>query len=304
MIKIVFLGTSSASPTNHRGLPSIALIREGEILLFDCGEGTQMQLKKADLRISKITKIFISHLHGDHINGLVGLLQTMDLEGREKPLLIVSPKGLEELVAVARKLAKHKFEFPIIFQDARNGEVVREADYAVYSAVMDHRILSFGYALVEDPRPGRFDVEKAKILKIPEGPLYGKLQKGIEITLPDGRLIKPEMVLGPPRPGRKIAIIFDTRPNANAVELAKDADLLIHEATYDSSMQDKAIISKHTTAKEAAEVALQANVKRLVLVHISTRYINEKVILKEAQSIFAEVKVARDFDEIELPRKE
>ncbi len=301
-LRIVFLGTAGSVPTNDRSLPSIVVQRKGEILMFDCGEGTQRQMIKARVGFNRKMKVFITHMHGDHVLGLPGIIQTMSLLGRDKPLQIYGPHGIKAFIEAVISTIKFWLAFPIeIYEIGREGLICEEEEYEVHVAWAEHSIPSLAYALAEKPRPGRFYPEKALALGVPRGPLWSKLQKGMKITLPNGRIIKPEEVLGPPRPGRKIVYTGDTRPSDRIVKLAKDADVLIHEATFDDEMIERAREDGHSTPGEAAKIALKAGVKLLVLTHISARYNRPEILLKQAQKIFPNVCVPNDLEELEIP---
>jgi len=303
-LSIIFLGTSGSTPTPQRSLPAIAIRRRGEIILFDCGEGVQRQMVMAKLSFHRKMKIFITHMHGDHILGLPGLIQTMSLFDRQRKLEVYGPKGLKEFIDVIQRTVQYTLTFPLeIHEIEKPGTIYEEAEYTVVAEEADHVIPSFAFALVEKPRPGRFYPEKARRLGVPEGPLWSKLQKGHAVTLPNGRRVEPSEVVGPPRPGRKIVYSGDTRPCANVARLAENADLLIHDATLDDGLADKAYEDGHSTPSQAAEIAKKANVERLVLTHISARYKSTEKLLEQAKKIFSNVLVAEDFMKIEVPFK-
>ena len=303
-LSVIFLGTSGSTPTPQRSLPAIAIRRKGEIILFDCGEGVQRQMIMAKLSFHRKMKIFITHMHGDHVLGLPGLIQTMSLFDRQRKLEIYGPKGLKEFIDVIQKTVQYTLTFPIeIHEIAKAGTICEEDEYTVFAVEVDHVIPSFAFALIEKPRPGKFYPEKAKKLGIPEGPLWSRLQRGYSVTLPNGRTIKPSEVVGPPRPGRKIVYSGDTRPCMNLVRLAENADLLIHDATLDDELAEKAYEDGHSTPSQAAEIAKKARVDRLVLTHISARYKSAEKLLEQAKKVFPNVFVAEDFMKIEIPLK-
>ena len=303
-LSVIFLGTSGSTPTPQRSLPAIAIRRKGEIILFDCGEGAQRQMIMTKLSFHRKMKIFITHMHGDHVLGLPGLIQTMSLFDRQRKLEIYGPKGLKEFIDVIQRTVQYTLTFPLeIHEIEKPGTICEEGEYAILAEEADHVIPSFAFALVEKPRPGKFYPEKARELGIPEGPLWSKLQKGHSVTLPDGRKIKPSEVVGPPRPGRKIVYSGDTRPCMNVVRLARNADLLIHDATLDDELFDKAYEDGHSTPSQVAEIAKKANVRRLVLTHISARYRSAEKLLEQAKRIFPNVLIAEDFMKIEVPLK-
>jgi len=303
-LSIIFLGTSGSTPTPQRSLPAMAIRRRGEIILFDCGEGVQRQMIMAKLSFHRKMKIFITHMHGDHILGLPGLIQTMSLFDRQRKLEVYGPRGLKEFIDVIQRTVQYTLTFPLeIHEIEKPGTIYEEAEYTVVAEEVNHVIPSFAFALVEKPRPGRFYPEKARRLGVPEGPLWSKLQKGHAVTLPNGRRVEPSEVVGPPRPGRKIVYSGDTRPCANVARLAENADLLIHDATLDDGLADKAYEDGHSTPSQAAEIAKKANVERLVLTHISARYKSTEKLLEQAKKIFPNVLVAEDFMKIEVPLK-
>jgi len=301
-LHIVFLGTAASIPTIARALPSMVVKRKNEVLMFDCGEGVQRQMIRASIGFHRKMKIFVTHMHGDHVLGLPGLLQTMSLLDRQQKLDVYGPVGIKAFVEAIRATVQFVLTFPIEIHEIKTeGIVCQEKEYEVEAAQTDHVIPSLAYALIEKPRPGRFNPKKAKTLGVPEGPLWSKLQRGEKVKTLTGRVVKPEQVLGAPRPGRKIAYSGDTRPIKNLLKLAEGADLLIHEATFDDELQDKAIEDGHSTPSQAAETAKKAKVKRLILTHLSSRYKNAQPLLKQARKIFSNVDVAEDFMEIEVP---
>ena len=297
---VIFLGTGGSWPTVKRNVSAIAVKRGGEILLFDCGEGTQRQIQRSGLSYMQIKSIFISHFHGDHFLGLPGLIQTMQLNDRKEPLTIYGPRGISRIVEIVKNLGYFRPSYEIVGKDVDEGDEIRFNGYSVKPFRVEHNVPALGYVLEEDMRPGRFNKKKALELGIPEGPLFGRLQRGESIKLKDGRVITPDMVLGPPRPGRKVVYTGDTKPCNKVVEFARNADLLIHDATFLSDLEDVAIEYGHSTARQAAEIAKEANVDKLVLTHISPRYMDERLIEKEAKEIFKNSIVARDFLKLEV----
>ena len=300
---VIFLGTGGSWPTVKRNVTSIAIKRGGEIILMDCGEGTQRQIQRSGLSYMQIKSIFISHFHGDHFLGLPGLIQTMQLNDREEPLRIYGPRGTREIVEELKNLGHFKPSYEIEGIDLDEGDEVRFDGYSVKPFRVKHNVPTLGFVLEEDQRPGRFNKSKALELGIPEGPLFGKLQRGESVRLKDGRIITPDMVLGPPRPGRKIVYSGDTRPCDKVIEYAKDADILIHDSTFLSDLEDLAREYAHSTARQAAEIASRANVDKLILTHISPRYVDDKEFEREAREIFDNSLVARDFMKIEVRLK-
>jgi ribonuclease Z len=304
-LRVIFLGTAGSVPTPKRSLPSILIQRKGEQIMFDCGEGVQRQMIKAKVGFHKKMKIFISHMHGDHVLGLPGLLQTMALLDRQKKLDVYGPPGIKRFLEGIRETVQFVLTFPIEIHEIQDaGIVCDEAEYIVEALWANHVIPSLTYALTEKPRPGKFYPEKAKALGIPEGPLWSALQHGREVTLPDGRTIKPEDVTGPPRMGRKIVYTGDTRSFKGLVDFAKGADLLIHDATLDADLIDRAEEDGHSTPNQAAKNAKKAKVKQLILTHISARYENASLLLEQAKKIFRNTQVAEDFMKIEIPLME
>jgi ribonuclease Z len=303
-LNVIFLGTGGSIPTPKRGLSAIAIRRKTELLLFDCGEGTQRQMIQAGVGFHRKTKLFVTHMHGDHVLGLPGLLQTMSLLDRTKKLEIYGPQGIKAFVEAISQTVRFSLTFPVQVSEVEAGLVCKEKEYEVYATQSDHMNHSLVYALIEKPRPGRFNIEKARSLGVPEGPLWSKLQRGSSVKLPSGRIVKPEMVLGHPRPGRKIVYSGDTRQSENLVKLAENADLLIHEATFDDELTERAVEDGHSTPSMAAETAKKAGVKRLVLTHISARYKDANLLLEQARKVFSNTDIAQDFLRLELPLSE
>ena len=302
-LNIIFLGTGGSWPTVKRNVSSIAIKRAGEILLFDCGEGTQRQFQKSKLSYMQISKIFITHFHGDHFLGIPGLIQTMQLNDREIPLYIYGPKGINELIVQLLTLGYFKPRYPIISHEVKHGDILDFDEYSISVLKVKHGIPALAYCLKEKIRPGKFDKPKALKIGVPEGPLFSKLQQGKTIRLKNGRKITPKMVLGPPRKGRKIVISGDTKPINDMIDFAKDADVLIHEATFNSELEEISNEYGHSTAAQAAEIAKKSKVQKLVLVHISPRYLDKKVIEDEAKKIFDKSIVPKDFQEMEVKLK-
>jgi ribonuclease Z len=300
-LQVIFLGTGGSIPTTTRSLPAIAIRRKGELILFDCGEGVQRQMVKAGLGFNKKMKVFITHMHGDHILGLPGLVQTMSLLDRTKKLEIYGPAGMEDFIEAIEKTVQFTLTFPIeIAKIEDEGLICEEKEYEVYAAWADHSAPALAYSLVEKPRPGKFYPKKAKALGVPEGVLWSKLQHGLPVKLPNGSVVKPEKVVGPPRAGRKIVYTGDSRSSKALVELAKNADLLIHDCTFDDELAERAKEDGHSTPSQAAETAKKAKVKRLILTHISARYKISDLLLKQARKGFSNVDVAEDFMTINL----
>lgn len=297
-LRVIFLGTAGSFPTINRNHPSIAIRRNGELILFDCGEGTQRQMFHAKLGFCH--KIFVTHMHGDHVLGIPGLLQTMSLFDVKIPMQIFGPEGIHDFIRKIMEVVKFNLTFPLEIREVEDGIVCKEKDYMVRAAWMEHNIPSLAYALIENERPGQFYPEKALSLGISMGPLWFQLQHDKKVKLPNGQVISPKQVLGPPRLGLKIVYSGDTRPCNAIIELAKNADLLIHEATLDNELAEKAYESCHSTSGQAAEIAKKARVKQLVITHISARYDNAEILIKQAQEKFLNTKLAQDFMELEV----
>ncbi|MGA3192237.1 MAG: ribonuclease Z [Candidatus Bathyarchaeia archaeon] len=301
-LRVVFLGTAAGVPTIKRSLPAILVQRDGEQLMFDCGEGVQRQMLMAGASLNRITKVFVTHMHGDHVMGLPGLLQTMALLGREKMLEVYGPPNIRDFLRGIRETVQFVLTFPIeIHEVERPGVVCVEGEYTVRAVRSKHVIPSFAYAYVEKPRPGRFYPEKAKALGLPEGPLWSKLQRGQKVKLPSGQVIKPEEVLGQPRQGRKIVYTGDTKPFKRLEKFAANADLLIHDSTLGDELAERAEMYGHSTVDQAAESAKKAKVKQLILTHISQRYEDPSTWLKQARKIFKNTAMAEDFMQVEIP---
>ncbi|MDP8902813.1 MAG: ribonuclease Z [Thermoproteota archaeon] len=303
-MQLVFLGTSSGAPTVQRGLSSIALIRGAELLLFDAGEGMQRNFIKAGLAMNKKMKIFITHMHADHCVGLLGLLQTMELQGREKSIDIYGEPRLEEFLRENMRIIGFRLTFDIIVRKIeKEGVIVRERDYQVSCCQAMHSVPSFAYCLEEFDRPGVFNVAEARRLGIPEGDLYSKLQRGEDIVY-GGQKVRSSQILGRPRKGRKIGISGDTRPTDRLARFFKDCDLLIFESTYSQDKQEKAMENGHSTAAEAATIAKKADVDKLLLTHFSARYDETSLLVKEASAIHYNVEAAEDLKVVRVSYKQ
>ncbi|WP_458455291.1 ribonuclease Z [Methanobrevibacter sp.] len=297
-MEIIFLGTSSAVHSYTRNHPAIILKAFGQTMLFDCGEGTQRQLIFARVSPMKISKIFLSHYHGDHILGLPGLIQSMNFRGRETKLTIYGPEGLYDLEDAISRLGYSKIEFPIEFVEIGSQTVESTDDYIIKSQNMNHNVPCLAYSIEELKKP-RFLREKAIELGVPVGPDFGRLHNGEQVEI-DGKIIKPEQVLGPPRTGSKIVYSGDTTPCEEMINFAKDSTILIHESTYTKEDADKAEENFHSTSSDAANIAKASNSKELILTHFSTRYTNTDELLKQAKDIFENTKLAKDFMKIDV----
>jgi len=301
-LRVVFLGTAGSVPTPKRSLPAILIQRKGEQIMFDCGEGVQRQMIKARVGFHRKMKVFVTHMHGDHVLGLPGLLQTMALLDRERKLDVYGPPGIKRFLEDIRETVQFVLTFPVeVHEIGEAGVVCEEEEYFVQAVWANHVIPSLAYALVEKPRPGKFYPEKAEALGIPEGPLWSKLQHGHKVKLLDGRVVKPQDVTGPPRSGRKIVYTGDTRPFKGFAKFAAGADLLIQDATLDDELAETAEEDGHSTPSQAAKNAKKAKVKQLILTHVSARYKDTSILLEQAQKTFKNTQVAEDFMKIEIP---
>lgn len=298
-LDVVFLGTSGSMPTPKRALPATLVRRGGERLLFDCGEGTQRQLLRSDIGLVELEEIFLTHFHADHYLGLPGMLKTFALRGREVPLTIYGPVGLSDLVGTLRRIFG-RLTYSVSTVELEPGESLARDGYRIQAIAVSHGVTALGYALVEQDRPGRFDVDRADALGVPGGPDRGSLQRGEPVTLADGRVVHPEDVLGEPRAGRTVVLSGDTAPAASVVEAAAGADLLVHEATFLADERQRARETSHSTAGEAALAAREAGVTLLALTHVSTRYFGHQVV-EEAAELFPATVVPRDFDVVTIP---
>ena len=301
MLRIIFLGTGGSLPTRNRNPSAVIVNLKGELLLFDCGEGTQQQMMRAKTGMMSLSSIFVSHFHADHFLGIPGLMQTMSFLGRKEPLTIYGPEGTREFTEFFKILGYCNLKYDIRGVELSPGDVVEGKNYIVHALKTEHSIPSLGYALIENPRPGRFNRERAVELGVPPGPLFAKLQKGNSVGV-NGKLVKPEEVMGAPRRGRTIIYTGDTRPCEAVLEASRDADLLIHDGSFADEMEDWAEESKHSTAGEVAALAKEAGVRKLVLTHISPRYTDDvEPILKDSKKVFENVVVAEDLMELEVP---
>lgn len=305
-MEVVILGTSSAAPTLRRRLSGTALLRDGEVFLFDCGEGTQFRFMKAELPRRKFTHIFITHLHGDHIFGLGGFISTMNLGGRDIPLVIHGPKGVRRFVEFMTTFPRPtRLGFDLRVEELApgySGTVAEDDEWIVTCAPLDHTIPAFGYRFQEKDRPGRFDGALADALGVPFGPERGRLQRGEPVALADGRVVRPEELIGPPRPGKSLAYVTDTGFAINARKLALDVDLLIHEATYGDDALEMALDRKHSTIRHAATIARGARAKKFVATHFSTRYDGPALATLEAEGreVYPDLIMAYDLLRVEV----
>jgi len=314
-MELLFLGTGAGMPTSRRNVTSIALrfLDRGAFWLFDCGEGTQHQLLKTPLKLGKLEKVFITHLHGDHLFGLPGLLTSRAHQGVTAPLSVFGPKGLKRFLETVLEASQSRIDYEMrVIEAEENGEpddlqVLHEDErYRVVAARLDHRIACYGYRIMERERPGRLNVEKLSSLGIPPGPVYGRLKSGQSVTLEDGRVLRPEEFVSLPVPGRVVAVMGDTRFCENAVRLAEDADVLVHEATFAGDLQQLADRYRHATTRDAAEIARRAGAKALIVTHISSRYQESDTLrlLEETREGFGNAYVAEDFWTYSIAKKQ
>lgn len=302
-LKLTFLGTGAGSPSLARNVSSLGLqwTQRGALWLFDAGEGTQQQILRSPLRLSQLEHVYVTHLHGDHVFGLPGLLASRSsAQDIHTPVTVFGPPGLEDWLRATLHLTGTGLRYPLMVQTVREGLIFEDDARQVYCRRLAHRVVSYGYAVCEKPRPGAFDAQKARDLKIPPGPLYGRLKAGETLTLPDGRVVDGTTLVGPLRPGRKVVVCGDTAATPAAAELAQGADVLVHEATFLNEQADRAALSGHSVAGGAAQVARDARVGTLILTHISARYEPDSEsrlgeLLAEAQAVFPNTLLARDF---------
>jgi len=300
MLRVTFLGTGGTLPTPNRNPSAVLINREGDMILFDCGEGTQQQMMRAKTGM-KLTSIFITHFHADHFLGIPGLIQTMSFNGRTEPLDIYGPRWTKQLVRLLIELGYYKLGFQIKAHELEGGDVIDREGYSIKAVATDHGVPSLGYVLEEKTRTGRFNRERAIELGIPVGPMFSKLQRGEPVTV-NGRVIMPSEVIGPGRPGRKIIYTGDTRPCEPIARESTGADLLIHDGTLADELREWALETRHSTAGEAASLAKEANVRQLVLTHISSRYSEDTgPLLRDAKKVFENVRIAQELMEIEIP---
>ena len=293
-MRVTFLGTSAAVPTVERNVAALMVQREGDLLLFDCGEGTQRQMMRYGAGFA-VDDVFLTHYHADHTLGIPGLLRTMGLQGRTVPLRLYGPRGAQRHIGALTVLGMERPKFDVEVFELRPGDVIPRDEYDLVVGEARHKGECLAYAVAEHERLGRFDPARAAALGIPEGPLWGRIHKGEAITLDDGRVVAPDELVGPPRAGRRLVYTGDTAPSPGITELARGADLLIHEATFGEDERERARETSHSTGREAATTARDAGVKRLLLTHVSARYTREAPeLVAEAREVFAATEVARD----------
>ena len=301
-IRVVFLGTSGSVPTLKRSLPSVVVQCPRDQWMFDCGENVQRQMMQAKVSFHRKMKVFITHLHGDHVLGLPGLLQTMALMDRKEPVQVYGPRGLKDFLVCTKETLNFGLTFPVEIREILSeGTVFESEEVIVFSKRSNHTVESYCFAFVEKLRPGKFYPKEALALGVAAGELWSKLQGGESITLADGKVVKPSDVMGPPRPGRKIVFTGDTKPFEGFGQFAAKADLVIHECNFDDSLAEKAAVDGHSIPSQAAGQAKEAGAKLLALSHISARYPNAGLLLEQAKKLFSNTVLAEDFMELELP---
>ncbi|WP_010273559.1 ribonuclease Z [Paenibacillus senegalensis] len=306
-MQLYFLGTGAGMPSRHRNVTSAALDlteeKEG-IWLFDCGEGTQQQILKSPLKMSKINKLFVTHLHGDHVYGLPGFLTSRGYQGGTSPFTLYGPKGVKTFIETAFSISDAHVEYELSIVEIEPGTIFTDGQYTVHAERLEHRIESFGYRIEEANKPGCLDAEQLRQLGVPNGPLYGRLKKGETITLEDGRTLRGSDFLGPGYYGRTVVILGDTRYCEAAKKLSNQADVVVHEATFAREKSDLATAYYHATAEQAAITARDAGARHLILTHISQRYEDDaEPLLQEARDIFGESYLARDFWSFAVERR-
>ncbi len=305
IFRLTFLGTSAAMPTLHRNVSALAVKADMDRLLFDCGEGTQRQMIRYGTGFS-VDAVYFTHFHADHYLGIIGFLRTLGMGGRTEPLNLHGPAPAKRLLDAALRLGVDRLPFPIEVVELRDGDVVQRPKYSVRAVQVDHRVHALGYVIEEGERPGRFDLAAAVALGVPPGPAFGLLQRGESVSIPGGKTIAPAQVLGPARPGRRIGISGDTRPCAALCNAVRGADLLIHESTFGDDEQERAVETRHSTAREAGKLAAEAQVRRLVLTHFSSRHDADSrpLVAQAKQEFLGQVEAAYDGLTLEIEARE
>ncbi len=287
ILRLTFLGTSAAAPTLHRNVSGLAVKADADLLLFDCGEGSQRQMIRFGTGFG-VAAVFFTHFHADHYLGIIGFLRTLGMGGRTESMTLYGPPPARRVLDQALHLGVERLAFPVDIQELKGGEVIKRTGYSVRAVRVDHRVNALGYVLEEDTKPGRFDLEQAKALGVTPGPDFGRLQRGEAVTTPAGETVRPEQVLGAARRGRKLVVSGDTRPCDSLVAAAMGADLLVHEATFSDEEQERALETRHSTGREAGRVARDARVARLVLTHFSSRHdVDPKPVLEQAKQEYS-----------------
>ncbi|OTO77144.1 MULTISPECIES: ribonuclease Z [unclassified Enterococcus] len=305
-MELEFLGTGAGVPAKHRNVSSLALKlldERNSIWLFDCGEGTQMQILRTTIKPRKIEKIFISHLHGDHIFGLPGLLSSRSFQGGEEPVEIYGPVGLENYVRTSLQVTKTHLSYPLHFVEIKEGIIFQDKQFTVESMLLDHGIDSYGFRVKEADHEGVLQVDKLVALGVPAGPIYGKIKRGEKVTMLDGTTIDGRDFVGEEKKGRVVTIFGDTRFMTRSSEFAKNSDVIVHESTFNKNESKLARAYFHSTTQQAATIAKEAHAKKLLLTHISARYLAKeaKELEEEARGIFPNTQIAKDFDIVDVP---
>ena len=305
LLRFTFLGTSAAQPTIHRNLSGLAVKADADLLLFDCGEGSQRQMIRYGTGFS-VNAVFFTHFHADHYLGIIGFLRTLGMMGREEKLVLHGPAPAKRLLNQAVHLGVDQLGFPLEILEVKDGDLVKRNGYSVRAVGVQHRINALGFVLEEETRAGRFNLEQARALGVREGPDFGRLQRGESVVALDGRTVQPSEVMGPSRPGRKLVLSGDTRPCEAMVEAARNADILVHESTFSDDDQARALETRHSTAREAGRVAQQAGARRLILTHLSSRYDTDfgRLLAQAREEYPGPVEVAHDGMTVEIPVRE
>ena len=305
LLRFTFLGTSAAQPTIHRNLSGLAVKADADLLLFDCGEGSQRQMIRYGTGFS-VNAVFFTHFHADHYLGIIGFLRTLGMMGREEKLVLHGPAPAKRLLNQAVHLGVDQLGFPLEILEVKDGDVVKRNGYSVRAVGVQHRINALGFVLEEETRAGRFNLEQTRALGVREGPDFGRLQRGESVVALDGRTVQPSEVMGPSRPGRKLVLSGDTRPCEAMVEAARNADILVHESTFSDDDQARALETRHSTAREAGRVAQQAGARRLILTHLSSRYDTDfgRLLAQAREEYPGPVEVAHDGMTVEIPVRE
>jgi ribonuclease Z len=305
LLRFTFLGTSAAQPTIHRNLSGLAVKADADLLLFDCGEGSQRQMIRYGTGFS-VNAVFFTHFHADHYLGIIGFLRTLGMMGREEKLVLHGPAPAKRLLNQAVHLGVDQLGFPLEIVEVKDGDVVKRNGYSVRAVGVQHRINALGFALEEETRAGRFNLERARALGVREGPDFGRLQRGESVVAIDGKPVQPSDVMGPSRPGRRLVLSGDTRPCEAMVEAARNADILVHESTFSDDDQARALETRHSTAREAGRVAHQAGARRLILTHLSSRYDTDfgRLLAQAREEYAGPVDVAHDGMTVEIPVRE
>lgn len=299
-MEITFLGTGAGVPSKERNVTAIALSllqEQNSVWLFDCGEATQHQILNTTIKPRKINKIFITHLHGDHIFGLPGFLSSRSFQGGSDPLYLYGPEGIRTYVETSLRISQSHLTYPLIVEEISEGKIMEDEQFKVFAKKLDHGITSYSYRVEEKDKPGELLAEKLKEIGIMPGPIYKEIKEKDKITTDDGQVIDCKEFIGPPKKGRVVCIFGDTRFQESHISFVKDADMLVHEATFDKDKEELAYEYFHSTTTQAATLASKGNVGSLILTHISSRYQEEdaEMLLSEAREIFPNTYIAHDF---------